>query len=136
MSPSKPKARGAVVPRNEEFDRQEAEKQAKMDRLRKAKEAAQVIKDKGKKSGSKGKEKKKAAEETALEEAEAKDDSELSKKLPTLKTEAHKKKRDEMFLGFDPNGNGFLSLAEIDKGCRDVLQCDEIFDAKPAIIRA
>merc|ERR1712013_279413 len=41
-----------------------------------------------------------------------------------------------MFNEFDPNGNGILSLAEVDKGVRDVLQIDEIFDAKPAIMRA
>jgi len=29
-----------------------------------------------------------------------------------------------------------FSLAEMDKGIRDVLQCQEIFDAKPAIARA
>ena len=37
---------------------------------------------------------------------------------------------------FHPNGNGFLSFAEIDKGMRDVLECDSLFDAKPAIMRA
>ncbi len=33
----------------------------------------------------------------------------------------------------DMNGNGFLSLAEVDKGIRDVLQCEELFDCKPAV---
>lgn len=37
---------------------------------------------------------------------------------------------------FDMNGNGYLSLAEIDKGIRDVLELPELFDAKPVIIRA
>lgn len=41
-----------------------------------------------------------------------------------------------MFRQFDPNGNGQLSLAEIDKGIQDVLECATLFDAKPAIIRA
>ena len=41
-----------------------------------------------------------------------------------------------MFRDFDPNGNGYLSLAEIDKGIRDVLACDELFNCKPAIMRA
>ena len=36
----------------------------------------------------------------------------------------------------DINGNGFLSLAEVDKGLRDVLKTDDIFDCKPCIIRA
>jgi len=34
------------------------------------------------------------------------------------------------------NGNGFLSLAEVDKGIRDVLNLPELFDAKPVIMRA
>merc|ERR1712218_714423 len=42
----------------------------------------------------------------------------------------------KMFREFDPNGNGILSLAEVDKAVRDVLELDEIFDAKPAIMRA
>jgi hypothetical protein len=36
----------------------------------------------------------------------------------------------------DINENGFLSLAEVDKGLRDVLKTDDIFDCKPCIIRA
>ena len=34
------------------------------------------------------------------------------------------------------NGNGLCSLAEIDKGLRDAIGIAELFDAKPAIIRA
>ncbi len=30
----------------------------------------------------------------------------------------------------DPNGNGYISLAELDKGIRDVLQMDKLFDCK------
>ena len=41
-----------------------------------------------------------------------------------------------MFSGFDPNGNGYLSLAEIDKGIRDVLCLDSVFDCKKPIMRA
>ena len=37
----------------------------------------------------------------------------------------------------DVNGNTYLSLAELDKGVRDVLQLNpEVFNAKPAIMRA
>ena len=36
----------------------------------------------------------------------------------------------------DVNGNGYLSLAEIDKGLRDVLRLDSIFSCKRAIMRA
>jgi len=41
-----------------------------------------------------------------------------------------------MFRDIDLNGNGFLSLAEVDKGIRDVIQLDQIFDCKPVIMRA
>ena len=41
-----------------------------------------------------------------------------------------------LFQSFDPNGNGVLSLAEVDLGIRNVLDCEEIFDSKPAILRA
>ena len=45
-------------------------------------------------------------------------------------------KRDELFSLFDPNGNKYISLAEVDKGLRDILHLDEVFDCKPAIMRA
>ncbi|KAJ9457222.1 Flagellar calcium-binding protein [Diplonema papillatum] len=61
---------------------------------------------------------------------------EITAKLPSEKTAAAKAKRKELFNQMDPNGNGYLSLAEVDKGLRDTLQCDEVFDCKPAIIRA
>ena len=60
----------------------------------------------------------------------------ITKKLPSERTEEQKAKRKELFSQFDPNGNGVLSLAEVEKGIRDVLQIDEIFDAKKPIIRA
>ena len=34
------------------------------------------------------------------------------------------------------NGNGLLSLAEIDKGMRDVIQLPSLFTLKPVLIRA
>lgn len=37
---------------------------------------------------------------------------------------------------FDGNSNGILSLAEVDKGVRDILMLPELFDLKPVIIRA
>jgi hypothetical protein len=40
-----------------------------------------------------------------------------------------------MFKDMDPNGNGFLSLAEIDKGILD-LGLEGLFKAKPAIMKA
>ena len=36
----------------------------------------------------------------------------------------------------DVNNNGYISLAEIDKGLKDVLNCESLFDCKPCIIRA
>jgi len=58
----------------------------------------------------------------------------LANKLPSGDDE--NKKREEIFRMIDVNDNGFLSLAEIDKGLRDVLGIDSIFDCKPCIIRA
>jgi len=61
---------------------------------------------------------------------------EIHDKLPMDKTPADKARRKEMFKQFDPNGNGYLSLAELDLGIKAILQCDALFDAKPAIMRA
>merc|ERR1711874_885580 len=36
----------------------------------------------------------------------------------------------------DVNGNGYLSLAEVTKGVRDVIAVDELFDSIPAINRS
>lgn len=61
---------------------------------------------------------------------------EIFEKIPWKKDAENKAKRQDMFKLFDPNGNGILSLAELDKAMRDVLVCDELFDCKPAIMRA
>jgi len=60
----------------------------------------------------------------------------IAAKLPTKKNAEDKARRKKMFNEFDPNGNGILSLAEIDKAMRDVLALDDLFDAKRAIMRA
>jgi Ca2+-binding EF-hand superfamily protein len=65
-----------------------------------------------------------------------KDWDEFLAKFPVEKTEEEKAKRAEIFAAFDPNGNGYLSLAEIEKGCRDILRLYELFEAKKAIMRA
>jgi hypothetical protein len=39
-------------------------------------------------------------------------------------------------MQMDMNDNGILSLAEIDKGIRDVIQLPRLFDAKPVLMRA
>lgn len=56
-------------------------------------------------------------------------------KLPTATSDEDKARRKQMFKDFD-NGNGILSLAEVDGAVRSVLMIDEVFDAKPAIMRA
>ena len=60
----------------------------------------------------------------------------IREKLPTEKTADHKAKRSEIFNRFDENGTGYLSLAEVDKGCRDVLGLYDIFECKKVIMRA
>ena len=60
----------------------------------------------------------------------------INAKLPIAKNDEQKALRKKMFKQFDPNGNGILSLAEVDKSIRDVLKIDELFDAKPAVMRA
>jgi len=60
----------------------------------------------------------------------------VNSKLPTLKNEEQTKLRKKMFKNFDGNGNGYLSLAETDKGIRDVLKLDEVFHCKQVIMRA
>jgi hypothetical protein len=37
---------------------------------------------------------------------------------------------------FDTNGNGFLSLAEVDRGILQVLNCRDIYNIKPVLLRA
>ena len=59
----------------------------------------------------------------------------INAKLPTGSDPASKARRKKMFQDFD-NGNGILSLAEVDKAIRDVLKIDQLFNAKPAILRA
>ncbi|XP_040580832.1 flagellar calcium-binding protein [Lepeophtheirus salmonis] len=60
----------------------------------------------------------------------------INSKLPFQRNPEAKAKRRELFKKFDPNGNKYLSLAEVDKGMRDVLNIDELFDCKAAVNRA
>jgi Ca2+-binding EF-hand superfamily protein len=60
----------------------------------------------------------------------------IKSKLPFDVSETEKKKRQEIFRAMDVNGSGQLSLAEVDKGLRDILRIDDIFEVKPVIIRA
>ena len=60
----------------------------------------------------------------------------LTAKLPVSKDTASALVRRELFNRFDLNGNGVLSLAEVDKAMRDVMGIDSLFSAKPVLIRA
>ena len=60
----------------------------------------------------------------------------IRSKLPTEKNAEDKAKRKKYFSQFDPNGNGYLSLAEVEKGCEKVLELPEIFENKPVMMRA
>ena len=56
--------------------------------------------------------------------------------LPFEDNPVDEDKRLKLFKSFDPNGNGYLSLAEVDKNVRDVLKSDDLFSMKPVLIRA
>ena len=60
----------------------------------------------------------------------------IRKQLPFEKTPQQEAQRDELWRLIDINANSYVSLAELDKGLRDVLHCYQIFECKPAIIRA
>jgi|LakMenEpi03Aug12_release.lakeMendotaPanAssembly.Ray.scaffolds.fasta_scaffold5843699_1 hypothetical protein len=48
-------------------------------------------------------------------------------RIPTGLSADSAKRRANYFIQFDVNGNKYLSLAEIDKGIRDVLDLPELF---------
>ena len=88
-----------------------------------------------------------AAEEPAAEEPAAEEPAPPVRKidwagfiqrLPPLDGSAEsKEKRDKIFGQFDVNGNGYLSLAELDKGILGVLNLHESFEVpKPVTMRA
>ncbi|KAI1338001.1 flagellar calcium-binding protein-like protein TB-44A [Xylariaceae sp. FL0016] len=60
----------------------------------------------------------------------------VNSQLPYEKDPAAKAQRDDLWNRIDVNGNGYLSLAEVDKGIRDELALTSLYDAKPAIMRA
>jgi len=61
---------------------------------------------------------------------------EINSKLPFARTKEDYEARKELWEAVDVNGNGFLSLAEVTKGVRDVIAVDELFDCIPAINRS
>ena len=60
----------------------------------------------------------------------------LRLKLPWKKTPEELQRRKDMWQYFDMNNNGYLSLAEIDKGMRDAVKLPILFDLKPVLMRA
>ena len=60
----------------------------------------------------------------------------LSGKLPAGRDGASTARRKALFGKFDVNGNGYLSLAEVDKAIRDVLKSPALFASKPVVMRA
>lgn len=61
---------------------------------------------------------------------------EIAGKLPYERNPDAYAARKALFDELDRRGKGYLSMAEVDKGIRDVLHLDAVFDAKPAIQRA
>ena len=61
---------------------------------------------------------------------------ELKAKLPTTFTAEDKAARHKLWKAMDCNGNGIMSLAEIDKGIRDNINIEDLFESKPVIMRA
>lgn len=62
--------------------------------------------------------------------------AELDEKLPYSNSEHDVAKRNHYWSAIDMNGNGYISLAETDRGLLDVIRIPVIFDTKPVIIRA
>ena len=60
----------------------------------------------------------------------------IKEKLPSEKTGEQAVQRKELFARFDPNGNGYLSLAEVEKGCEHIIALPEIYENKPVMMRA
>lgn len=54
-------------------------------------------------------------------------------KLPVQKTAADRAERKKIWSAMDMNGNGYISLAEFDRGIRDVLGLPQIFSQKKSL---
>ena len=57
-------------------------------------------------------------------------------RLPIKKTAEDRAKRRQLWNSIDMNKNGYVSLAEFDRGVRDVLNLPQIFSLKKVLIRA
>ena len=62
--------------------------------------------------------------------------SHISKTLAYKDDPESKAQRQKIWKLTDVNGNGYVSLAEVDKALRDVLNLDQVFNCKRAIMRA
>ena len=61
----------------------------------------------------------------------------LRSKLPRDKTPEQLEARKKLFRCFDPNGNGYLSVAEVHAGCLNILGLGQLTkDLQPIILRA
>merc|ERR1711892_1177953 len=60
----------------------------------------------------------------------------VNSRLPYKRNQEEKEKRKQLWSQIDINGNGYVSLAEITKGIRDVINIGDLFDYRPAINRA
>jgi hypothetical protein len=60
----------------------------------------------------------------------------LAAKLPVGKDRQSKVAREKLWRKADTSGNGFLSLAEIDKALHDEHGYEELFGTKPVLMRA
>ena len=60
----------------------------------------------------------------------------LKEKLPWKNTEDHRLRRVKQWGYMDVNGNGYLSLAEVDKGMVDEINLPQLFALKPVLMRA
>ena len=61
----------------------------------------------------------------------------MSAKLATSKTDKQEiKLRARYWRGFDNNGNGYISLSEAEQGLKNVIKLDQLYEAKPVIMRA
>jgi len=60
----------------------------------------------------------------------------INSRLPYKRTKEEYEKRKKMWEAIDVNDNGYVSLSEITRGVRDVLNLGDVFDCRPAINRA
>merc|ERR1711892_531273 len=60
----------------------------------------------------------------------------INSRLPYARTREQYDERRRMWRAIDVNDNGFVSLAEITRGVRDVINVPDLFDCRPAINRA